>query len=185
MASVSEWYRQRDAEIVRRCDAGEDAGVLAREHNLTRVRILQIVREAHPPDAWERRAAQRRAEAVEALRRWDAGETYAEIAEAMVLSKHVVMSAVNHLKYLRASEDNKFFWNREFSDSERVVLRDLLLEAKRGQDWDAVKTALDILYDGAHASSRRGYKRQGVGRGANSDGEPSGADEGGAAADRV
>lgn len=161
MSSANAWYRERDAEMVRRSDAGEDAWVLAREHGITRTRVLQILREAHPRKTDHQRIQRSKETAEALLARWDAGETYAQIAEDTGYSTWQVQSCISHGKWQRSSQANKYFWLRELAESEREHLRDLLYEGAHHQDWDMVYEAIHVLSDGAREATESGYKRGG------------------------
>jgi Mor family transcriptional regulator len=159
MTKTSEWYTQRNAEIVRRYDAGQDTWELAREYGLGRTRLLQIVRDAHPQPTWQEERQRRNDEAERCMAEWDHGATYAQIAQSTGLSIWQVQSIVCSQRYTRGEAANKAAWMRPLAESERELLREMLWDGWRNMDWRFIEEAIALIGDGAAEAYEEGMKR--------------------------
>jgi hypothetical protein len=159
--SLKDWYAARDAEIVRRADTGEDPGVIGLDYNLGRIRVLQIVRQAHPILNWREEREADKALTAHCLLLWDTGHTYAQIGEELQLRRWQVQARVAIAKRSRAEAGNRYAWMQEFADSERELIRDLLWEGIKSQNWSYVREALETLDAEPRAAYKQGFKRQG------------------------
>ena len=167
MTKLNPWHEQRDAQIVASILAGAEAGVVARQHRLTQARVRQIVREALPDGPWPWQNAVHRKvytrELAEACTtRWEAGETYQQIARDVGVSPATVMNWVHGIRHERADQANTRAWKEELTESERYQVNCLLFDALHLKDWSLVEQARDVIGDTAFAVyehvQKRGWK---------------------------
>ncbi|MBA2708266.1 MAG: hypothetical protein H0U59_10745 [Gemmatimonadaceae bacterium] len=91
--------------------------------------------------------------------RWDAGETYGQIAQSVDVSPATVARWIRDVRSTRARLANRAAWKDPITDTERERVRDLLGDAVRNEDWSLVEDVRQLLGRKAFGLYEKAQKR--------------------------